>query len=127
MYRVSAKGIYHFLFPLSIWSIKYSHMTHGLHHSRYDVYLTKEPSVYESMAMVHSRVRRVVYGIENKQDGGLGGTGDVTSVHCLPGTNHRYRAFKSIPDDQSELYQFILHAVTDEWAGRGHEVQSNQS
>jgi Cytosine/adenosine deaminases len=79
--------------------------------SRYDVYLTKEPSVFESMALVHSRVRQVVFGIENKEDGGLGGTGDMTAVHCLPGTNHRYRAFKCIANDQNELYQYCRKLV----------------
>lgn len=77
----------------------------------YDVYLTKEPSVFESMALVHSRVRQVVFGIENKEDGGLGGTGDMTAVHCLPGTNHRYRAFKCIAKDQNELYQYCRKLV----------------
>jgi tRNA(Arg) A34 adenosine deaminase TadA len=81
------------------------------HTCRYDVYLTKEPSVFESMALVHSRVRQVVFGIENNQDGGLGGTGETTAVHCLPGTNHRYRAFKCIANDQSELYQSCMRVV----------------
>lgn len=65
----------------------------------YDVYLTKEPSVYEAMALVHSRVRRVVFGVP---DGGMGGLGGVAAadgrnapgVHSLPGTNHHYRAFR---------------------------------
>lgn len=71
----------------------------------YDVYLTKEPSVYEAMALVHSRVRRVVFGIPDYDMGGLGG-GDAadashgatrrqsTGIHSLPGTNHHYRAFR---------------------------------
>ena len=46
------------------------------------------------MALVHSRIRRVIYAIPNKEDGGLGGTGNATSVHMLPGTNHHYRAFR---------------------------------
>mmetsp|Transcript_5296 Transcript_5296/g.10094 ORF Transcript_5296/g.10094 Transcript_5296/m.10094 type:complete len:473 (-) Transcript_5296:43-1461(-) len=81
----------------------------------YDVYLTKEPSVFESMALVHSRVRQVVFGIENKDDGGLGGTGDATAVHCLPGTNHRYRAFKCISNDEgeNELYQYCMRLVNN--------------
>jgi len=80
---------------------------------RYDVFLTKEPSVFESMALVHSRVRQVVFGIENKDDGGLGGTGETTAVHCLPGTNHRYRAFKCISndEDENELYEYCMQLV----------------
>ena len=73
----------------------------------YDVYLTREPTAYEAMALVHSRVRRVIFGLEDTKMGGLGGvTNNSTSgikggIHCLPGTNHRYRAFRmntDIPD-----------------------------
>ena len=39
----------------------------------YDVFLTKEPNAYEAMALVHSRVRRVVFGIADTKMGGLGG------------------------------------------------------
>ena len=41
----------------------------------YDLYTTREPGVFEAMALVHSRIRRVVFGIPNEKDGGLGGTG----------------------------------------------------
>ena len=63
------------------------------------MYLTKEPTVYEAMALVHSRVRRVVFGIRDRAMGGLGGAADVDSshiigIHSLPGTNHHYRAFR---------------------------------
>lgn len=59
----------------------------------YDMYLKTEPNVFEAMALVHSRIRRVVFGRINKTDGGVGGTGEGSAVHCLPGTNHSYRAF----------------------------------
>ena len=66
---------------------------------RYDVYLTKEPNVYEAMALVHSRVRRVVFGVRDKDMGGLGGAANAanrqnTGIHSLPGTNHHYRVFR---------------------------------
>jgi tRNA-specific adenosine deaminase 3 len=64
----------------------------------YDCYLTREPGVFEAMALVHSRIRRVIFGVENHGDGGLGGTGLETAVHALPGTNHHYRAFKCSSD-----------------------------
>jgi len=70
----------------------------------YDVYLTKEPNVYEAMALVHSRVRRVIFGVADKGMGGLGGVANSTNsssrscentgVHSLPGTNHHFRAFR---------------------------------
>lgn len=52
------------------------------------------------MALVHSRVRRVIFGSVDAKMGGLGGvTSNTTSgikggIHCLPGTNHHYRAFR---------------------------------
>jgi len=53
------------------------------------------------MALVHSRVRRVTFGIPDRGMGGLGGAassssvdGGVTGIHSLPGTNHHYRAFR---------------------------------
>ena len=59
----------------------------------YDLYITKEPEIFEAMALVHSRIRRVVFGIPDKEAGGLGGCGLATAVHSLPGTNHKYRVF----------------------------------
>jgi tRNA(Arg) A34 adenosine deaminase TadA len=56
----------------------------------YDVYTTMEPTVFEAMALVHARVRRVVYGSLSPTS--LGGISDM-SVHALPGTNHHYRTF----------------------------------
>ena len=69
----------------------------------YDIYLTKEPGIFESMALVHSRVGRVFFCVDNCEEGGLGGTGGDTSLHCLPGTNHRFRAFKCLFGKDIEL------------------------
>jgi hypothetical protein len=66
------------------------------------------------MALVHSRISRVIYGIPRKNGGGLGGgmhNGNfkVNSnnapiyVHNLPGINHHYRVFCCNP--KSELYE----------------------
>lgn len=54
----------------------------------YDVYSTLEPTVFEAMALVHSRIRRLVFGRKND----CGGVTDA-QVHALPGTNHHYRSF----------------------------------
>lgn len=59
----------------------------------YDVYSTEEPSIYESMALLHSRVRRVIFGKTNKNKGGLTGKDENCAIHLLKGTNHRYRVF----------------------------------
>ena len=56
----------------------------------YDVYTTLEPTVFEAMALVHARIRRLVIGC--RRNNSLGGLTDMT-VHGLPGTNHKYRVF----------------------------------
>lgn len=58
----------------------------------YDMYLTREPGTFEAMAALHSRIRRVIFGIPNLDDGGL----TKLQLHCLPGTNHRFRVFQCI-------------------------------
>jgi tRNA-specific adenosine deaminase 3 len=72
---------------------------------RFDLFTTMEPSIYESMALVHSRIRRVVFGSVNTLDGGLGGTGLDHAIHSLPGTNHHYRVFRCNPElvDESHV------------------------
>jgi tRNA(Arg) A34 adenosine deaminase TadA len=55
-----------------------------------DVYTTLEPTAFEAMALVHARIRRLVIGC--RRNDALGGVTE-TSVHSLPGTNHKYRAF----------------------------------
>lgn len=61
----------------------------------YDMYLTKEPGAFESMACLHSRIRRIIFGVRNVKDGGL----VSLELHCLPGTNHRFRVFECIHPD----------------------------
>jgi len=86
---------------------------------RYDVYITKEPNIYEAMALVHSRVRRVVFGVRDEGMGGLGGAADAadgrnTGIHSLPGTNHHYRAFRfdvDRCDDSDEEMEALKHSL----------------
>jgi tRNA-specific adenosine deaminase 3 len=64
----------------------------------YDLYAPYEPTVFEAMSSLHHRLGRVIYF-----SGGGGGESKARVwrnglsqhyIHCLPGTNHRYRAFE---------------------------------
>jgi tRNA-specific adenosine deaminase 3 len=57
----------------------------------FDVYLAYEPCVMCAMALVHSRVRRVIYGLSNAEAGALG---TLYHLHTKRSLNHRYRVFK---------------------------------
>ena len=65
----------------------------------FDVYCSHEPCCMCAMALLHSRVRRVFYIVEDPHRGALG---SVVRLHTLPNINHRYRVFKcdkgDIPD-----------------------------
>ena len=72
----------------------------------YDLYSFYEPNIYEAMACLHSRLRRLVYFVPESQDSpssDRSADGDVVAwgrgiskhdVHHLPGTNHNFRAFE---------------------------------
>jgi tRNA(Arg) A34 adenosine deaminase TadA len=68
--------------------------------------------VFEAMALVHSRIRRVIFGVSNTFDGGLGGTGMETAVQSLP-TNHHYRTFCCAPNSLLFLQARELHPGDD--------------
>jgi len=99
----------HFLLIVSLIRVSFYSKCNGFNLqylcTGYDVYVTKEPNIYEAMALTHSRVRRVIYGSPDKYMGGLGGTGDENAVHCLPGTNHHFRVFHcNKNDNQCDLW-----------------------
>ncbi|OQR90847.1 kinase [Thraustotheca clavata] len=60
----------------------------------YDVYVATEPCVMCAMALVHSRVRRVLYIQKNSSSGALG---SIYQLHTQRSLNHRYRAFHIAP------------------------------
>lgn len=60
-----------------------------------DVFTTREPNVFEAMALVHSRIRRLVF--IHSSEGDVGGITKMF-VHDLPGTNHNYRAFQLLTE-----------------------------
>jgi tRNA-specific adenosine deaminase 3 len=55
----------------------------------YSIYLLNEPCLMCSMALIHSRAKRVFYH-RSKSDGALG---SMTKLHTNRNLNHRYEAF----------------------------------
>ncbi|KAG0337314.1 adenosine deaminase, tRNA-specific 3 [Podila horticola] len=62
----------------------------------YDVYLTHEPCVMCSMALVHSRVGRVFYTVPMPASGGLG---SVHKIHSHPNLNHHFFVYRHVGYD----------------------------
>jgi len=61
------------------------------------LYVTLEPCVMCASAMVHARVRRLVFGA---WDPSAGGAGSIINVFALPGLNHRVDVFGGVLIDE---------------------------
>src|SRR2546423_12803249 len=57
------------------------------------LYVTLEPCVMCAGAIVHARVRRLVFGA---WDARAGAAGSITNVFTLPGLNHRVEVFGGV-------------------------------
>jgi tRNA(adenine34) deaminase len=57
------------------------------------LYVTLEPCAMCAMAIVHARVRRLVFGAWDPR---AGAAGSVTDVFALPGLNHRVDVFGGV-------------------------------
>ena len=68
-----------------------------------DVYFLVEPCTMCAMALVHSRVRRVYFGVRNKTGGALA---THFALHTIRSLNHRYRVFGDLfPEECQTLMQ----------------------
>lgn len=55
----------------------------------YYFYVTHEPCIMCSMALIHSRVKRVFYGAKSSE----GGLGELCKIHTIKDLNHHYEVF----------------------------------
>ncbi|XP_065883007.1 probable inactive tRNA-specific adenosine deaminase-like protein 3 isoform X2 [Dysidea avara] len=62
-----------------------------------DLYVTREPCIMCSMALVHSRIKRVFYGITNPSIGGLG---SKYKIHTHVAINHHFEVYSGIMDQE---------------------------
>lgn len=59
--------------------------------------LLQEPCPLCAMALLHSRVSRIFYGVANPRTGILG---SKAALHSIPGVNHRYQVWSSVLEDE---------------------------
>ncbi|XP_043514330.1 probable inactive tRNA-specific adenosine deaminase-like protein 3 [Frieseomelitta varia] len=77
----------------------------------YWTFLLREPCPLCAMALLHSRVLRIFYGIPNENTGVLG---SKTVLHAVPGLNHRYQVWSGVLEQECrQALQDIEHRNTN--------------
>ena len=77
--------------------------------SGWDVYVTREPCVLCAMALLHARVRRVLFGVATPQ----GALVSRYGLHGLSALNHRFRVFGGVRERDCKRLERL-----DEGSGR---------
>jgi tRNA-specific adenosine deaminase 3 len=63
----------------------------------FEVYCISEPCIMCSMALLHSRVSKVYYGVSDRfERSSWGGLGSVLSIHANKQLNHRFQVFRLV-------------------------------
>jgi tRNA(adenine34) deaminase len=80
-----------------------------------DLYVTKEPCAMCAGALVHTRIRRVIFGCA---DPAAGAAGSVINLLQMPGFNHRCDiASEVLQDDCAAILQNFFRKRRDEQTG----------
>lgn len=69
----------------------------------YYVYSTHEPCVMCAMALIHSRVKRVFYGVSTKN----GGLETLCKIHTVKDLNHHYEVFAKLCEKDCNLLDLV--------------------
>jgi len=62
----------------------------------FTAYATREPCIMCSMALLHSRISRVIFCEKSPEDGGLGSR---FKIHCQKNLNHKFQVYAGFPRD----------------------------
>ncbi|KZC07124.1 tRNA-specific adenosine deaminase-like protein 3 [Dufourea novaeangliae] len=77
----------------------------------YWTFLLREPCPLCAMALVHSRVSRIFYGVSNEYTGILGSR---AVLHAVPGLNHRYQVWSDVLEEECrQAFDEIQHRNVD--------------